>query len=119
MATRADVLAMRRAGKTLQEIGDAIGVTRQRVHQMLRAPTSRYDQDPRDLFLADAAAGLISAVPRGDGFTAWAGENVRHIKYQAREDIGNALVADGLLRGGEPVPGTNAVLMRPALGLFP
>ncbi len=52
------------------------------------------------------------AVPHTDGTAgAWAGMGIRKIQCVRRERIGNALLAKGLLRLGEPELFTNAVLI--------
>ncbi len=62
------------------------------------------------LFVAAVKEGGASAVPLPDGgATAWAGGKIRYLWYQRRQRIGNALLASGRLRFGEPVLGSNSV----------
>ncbi len=63
----------------------------------------------KERFLALLRRGA-TAVPKGEAeATAWAGDGIRLIGYAERERVGNALLAAGVLRFGEPVFGSNSV----------
>lgn len=50
------------------------------------------------MFMDDARAGTMSAVPHRIAFTAWAGRHIRHIDYAEREAMAFSAVQSGKRR---------------------
>lgn len=77
------IIAMREAGKTLQEIGDAVGVTRQRVEQLLKptgiAAPFRARREARRQAVAEWAENHpLMSCESGGQLLGVAAETVRH-----------------------------------------